>query len=865
MGKDNSEVGQKKVQEKFNQALEIKNKYQLEGAKVVLPAKDKNGVRVEIGGDNNEKKGLFGIKTGAAEFVPDLKMSRWEDEVSFKIKADISDVEETDRNLKLEDGQIKFETPAVEYKFYELPADENNPEGAYELEVIWKEKPATNKVELALENEGLNFFYQPALNEDKAQSAGMDYCTATECYKNGAVMVSRPENIVGSYAVYHSGNFVNYEGGKEYKTGKAFHIYRPLIIDAEGKKVWGEFNKDLEITGKLAITVPQDFLDKAVYPVVVDPTFGYTGVMATASTFTADNIYAINPTVLATGGTLSKVTVYASGAATTVAKMGVYADNSNYPGTAVSLDNTGVNLPTSITWRDSGSLSGTITNGSKYWLAIVGITNNVTIRTETITGEQAYYKAGTSLADPYPSSASDGGTIRASFYATYTAEANTVSVSPTASGDDGSTSSLDNAFDNVNGYINLGEYNQDLDMFVRFPNVAVPKNAIILSAYIVYTARYNGANNNCITKMYFNDVDNATAPTTWSGYHNLASTTAEVDWTITPVVEGGAYTSPDIKSLVQEIVSRSGWASGNAMMLLHENNPTSDTYAIRYFTSWDDTTYTEPVLRITYTENSTPTINSVEDTPDPLGVGANLKFNVNWSDADSGEMAKVVVCKTYEMATTTLTCGGGAWATSDKFTNRNPESVTYTTVAADKGNTRNYYVYVCDDSGLTTGCATPTAGTFTVANQIPDAPISLLVEGMEIGNAINLTDATPEFSFIYKDSNDEGDLANKYCVEVDTQSDFAGTEMWTTDSTNCYSGTAIGSNVLESARAPDVSYAGTALSLDGTTYYWRSWFWDDDGERSATSTTGWFRLGNSASGDGVRLKGGRLKGGVRLQ
>jgi hypothetical protein len=833
--------------------------------------------------------------------------------------------------------------------------------------------------------------------------------------------------------------------------------------------------------------VPQDFLDKAVYPVIVDPTFGYSGVSATNNTFTANNVYAINPTVLATGGTLSKVTVYASGAATTVAKMGVYADNgSNYPGVAVAVDNTGVNLPTSITWKDSGALSGTLINGNKYWLAMVSITNNDTVRTETITGEQAYYKAGTELADPYPASASNGGTIRAAFYATYTAEANTVSVSPTANEDDGYISSSGNAFTNTGLAVNLGEYNQRFDSFVRFPNVIVPKNAVILSAYVVYIARYDGANTDCITKMYFNDVDNATAPTTWSQYHNLASTTAEVPWTITPVLAGGFYTSPDIKSLVQEIVDRPGWSSGNAMMLLHEDNESTATYAIRYMTSFDDTTYAAPILRITYSENRTPTINSVADTPDPIGVGANLKFDVNWSDEDSGEMAKVVVCKTYEMTTTTLTCGGGAWAASDKFTNRNPESVSYTTVADDKGNTRNYYVYVCDDSGLSTACSTPTAGTFTAANQIPDAPISLLVDGMEIGNAINLTDTTPEFSAVYKDFNDEGDAANKMCVLVqarpdsfmtnlsgywrinegvgtsvpdrsgngadgtlafsdhwdsegyfdggyyfdgvddyvnitdntagafgtgdfsvsfwmkhtttpdstwydtvittgnggsapkweenwaviklgtlqteaswnkisfiigkgtgagyfsfnstsqltddkwhlvtvtadrddyakiyidgayETQLAISGTvadltstqgihigrnnasgfdltgrlaevaiwkrvltatevaalyKMWDEDSAWCYSGSAI-SATSENARSPEQSYNGTVPTLDGTRYYWRSWFWDDDGERSATSTTGWFRLGNSASGDGVRLKGGRLNGGVRLK
>jgi hypothetical protein len=89
--------------------------------------------------------------------------------------------------------------------------------------------------------------------------------------------------------------------------------------------------------------------------------------------------------------------------------------------------------------------------------------------------------------------------------------------------------------------------------------------------------------------------------------------------------------------------------------------------------------------------------------------------------------------------------------------------------------------------------------------------------------------------------------------------------MWATDSNDCYTGTSIGSNVAEGVFTPEFSYAGTSLSLDGTTYYWRAWLWDDDGERSATSTVGWFSLADQSSGAGVRLQGGRLKGGVRLQ
>jgi len=87
--------------------------------------------------------------------------------------------------------------------------------------------------------------------------------------------VEQPENVIGSYAVYHATKKNNCVGGKEYKTGKFCHIYRPHITDADGNETWGELEIDEE-AGILTVVVPESFLDNAVYPVVVDPTFGYT-------------------------------------------------------------------------------------------------------------------------------------------------------------------------------------------------------------------------------------------------------------------------------------------------------------------------------------------------------------------------------------------------------------------------------------------------------------------------------------------------------------------------------------------------------------------------------------------------------------
>jgi hypothetical protein len=53
------------------------------------------------------------------------------------------------------------------------------------------------------------------------------------------------------------------------------HIHRPKIIDARGAWCWGSIQVASDI---LRITIPEQWLSEAVYPVVVDPTIGSTTI-----------------------------------------------------------------------------------------------------------------------------------------------------------------------------------------------------------------------------------------------------------------------------------------------------------------------------------------------------------------------------------------------------------------------------------------------------------------------------------------------------------------------------------------------------------------------------------------------------------
>ncbi len=190
-------------------------------------------------------------------------------DIPFSIKDEIVTqfIERTSKNkidsswTNEELAEIKKRGDVIVTKNWKLNGGvvENQPH-RYEVEVLLKKKPSTNKIHFSVRSKELNFFYQTPLTEDEKREGS-----------------SRPENVEGSYAVYHKTKRDTIVGGKAYKTGKVFHIYRPEITDANGVSVWGDiyFNETDET---LSIIIPQSFLDTATYPVIVDPTFGYTVV-----------------------------------------------------------------------------------------------------------------------------------------------------------------------------------------------------------------------------------------------------------------------------------------------------------------------------------------------------------------------------------------------------------------------------------------------------------------------------------------------------------------------------------------------------------------------------------------------------------
>jgi hypothetical protein len=206
-------------------------------------------------------------------FAPIIKIEKWDEDVWLKIiRPTVKEISPTEITVDNEIQQLKWVDTDEDNEFYPIAPAEGLENGGFEFAVILKSKPASNVLEFDIDYNNIEFWYQSPYDEQPDYpediAAGVVTKTATQGLDaDSNVIVDMPENVVKSYAVYK----VNRLTGLSAKVG---HIFRPELTDDNGDKIWADLNINT-ITKKMTITIDQTYLDNAVYPVLVDPTFGY--------------------------------------------------------------------------------------------------------------------------------------------------------------------------------------------------------------------------------------------------------------------------------------------------------------------------------------------------------------------------------------------------------------------------------------------------------------------------------------------------------------------------------------------------------------------------------------------------------------
>lgn len=229
--------------------------------------------------------------------------------------------------------------------------------------------------------------------------------------------------MVGSYAVYYKNHANHIEGQTNYATGKAYHIFRPKVYDDNGAEVWAEMSYN---NGVLTVTVPQVFLDTANYPVIVDPTFGYTtigGTTANSGSGIGSNEYNGGHSQAGSAGTVTSISLYAKknvidisfqGGLYRVSDAGFVTGN----GSAVTVNNT------TPQWWDSTGMSVAIT-AQNYYVTFIDNGNSadgIIFYFDSVAAANRPLSSSGVTYPTFPATAALTSSVREiSIYATYTA------------------------------------------------------------------------------------------------------------------------------------------------------------------------------------------------------------------------------------------------------------------------------------------------------------------------------------------------------------------------------------------------------------------------------------------------------------
>lgn len=343
----------------------------------------------------NSTKDSLKTELNSSQFV----ISKW-DESKFTGYLPLTTSTSTSKDGEID--KVTLTNSIYSSEFY--MKDENN----FEWEIVLNSRPLRNWVSIPIDLENLNCAYQPPLNEDENNYID---CTETTCNFKDGTSLYRPENIVGSYACYHSSKRDN-----EYMTGKAFTILRPEVIDSKGNKVWCNLNLTND---RLNISCPSSYLLNAVYPIKIDPTFGYT---TAGLTLFKTNSYALTFKAnygryqAVSGAQVTQLNLYCNGSIAVKGAIYNITQATNIPYMQLGGVSDAMTCPASPSWVSDSHIVNLVA-GENYTIAVGDSTGYTYFWYDT--GDLVLSRdAGTALDNPWV----DGSTkdYLISMYANYT-------------------------------------------------------------------------------------------------------------------------------------------------------------------------------------------------------------------------------------------------------------------------------------------------------------------------------------------------------------------------------------------------------------------------------------------------------------
>lgn len=298
----------------------------------------------------------------------------------------------------LDKGVVGWDDAAnnIGTRFYQHEQNGRYERGAMEYEVILYDVPPSPDIPFQVELSGLTLHPQGPLTDFEIDRGNF-----------------RPLDMIGGFAVYHSTKRALHSipGDADiYKVGKAFDLPLPAALDALGNpSPLGSWK--LDAFGNIThIRMNPDWILNAKYPVVIDPTIGFTALGASTdgtNKFALGNLYTVG------AGTLTLVTAYYGGrhsSTTAPVYIGVYDEgDGNISANNRLAVSSAITLDTTAAFR-TAAITGTLTASTNVFIEGYSNTAGVEMRYDATGGQTNQYTDTGAVPTPPDPHATRGGT-----------------------------------------------------------------------------------------------------------------------------------------------------------------------------------------------------------------------------------------------------------------------------------------------------------------------------------------------------------------------------------------------------------------------------------------------------------------------
>ena len=271
--------------------------------------------------------------------------------------------------------------------------------------------------------------------------------------------------------------------------------------------------------------------------------------------------------------------------------------------------------------------------------------------------------------------------------------------------------------------------NQEVGM--RFTIVNIPVGATITNAYIEFETDETTSGATNLTVWGEANDSPAAFSTATSNITSRTKTSASVAWSNVPAwtIISEKHQTPNLSSVIQQIVSRPGWASGNSIVIIITGSGS------RVAEAYEGEPANAPLLHVDYTTGASSPAVTTTAASSVTSTGASLNGSANPNGQSTTGWFRF---STTNPGTCNDTFGTRAPSTGGTSLGTGTSSVVYAQSISGLATSTTYYF--CAIASNATGTGTGTVLSFTTgAPPLPAPACSPASQSVQTGVAANLS------------------------------------------------------------------------------------------------------------------------------